>query len=426
MTVQSDPMSEALRPCLKTVETPAHSMSQPQHTWQVSTSKQVSYEVVLSSGLLNPSDPTLATAGGPREAPAGRRLVVVDATVHALYSSRIGAYFTRQGVEYETCVVDAHESVKSMDTVFEIVASMDAFGIPRRREPVIAIGGGVLTDLVGLAASLYRRSTPYLRVPTTLIGMVDAGIGAKTGVNFRQHKNRLGTYHPSAVTLIDREFLRTLGPRHLRNGLAEILKMALVKDGTLFEHLEAHGPRVVEERMQSVASADGSSDGGTVAQDMVARAIGSMLEELQPNLWEHELQRLVDFGHSFSPAIEMAALPELLHGEAVCVDMALSAVLSHRRGLLERRDLVRILGVMDRLELPAWHPVCTPELLRQGLADTVRHRDGRQLLPLPDGIGRARFVDDVSGTELDAALTMLLELHGGTAVPATTYGRRGA
>ncbi|MEU0899202.1 sedoheptulose 7-phosphate cyclase [Streptomyces massasporeus] len=401
-------------------------MSQPQHTWQVSTSKQVSYEVVLSPGLLNPSDPTLATAGDPWEARPGRRLVVVDATVHTLYGARIGAYFTRQGVEYETCVVDAHESVKSMDTVFEIVASMDAFGLPRRREPVIAIGGGVLTDLVGLAASLYRRSTPYLRVPTTLIGMVDAGIGAKTGVNFRQHKNRLGTYHPSAVTLIDREFLRTLGPRHLRNGLAEILKMALVKDAKLFEHLEAHGPRVVDERMQSVGSADGSSDGGTAAEEMVARAIGSMLEELQHNLWEHELQRLVDFGHSFSPAIEMAALPELLHGEAVCVDMALSAVISHRRGLLDRRDLVRILRVMDRLELPAWHPVCTPELLTQGLADTVRHRDGKQLLPLPDGIGRARFVNDVSSTELDAALTVLLDLHGGTDAPAMTYGRRGA
>ncbi|MFH9008978.1 sedoheptulose 7-phosphate cyclase [Streptomyces afghaniensis] len=401
-------------------------MTQPQHIWQVSTSKVVSYEVVLSPGLLNPSNPTLATAGGPEGARSGRRLIVVDATVHALYGARIGAYFTHQGIEHETCVVDAHESVKSMDTVFEIVASMDAFGISRRREPVIAIGGGVLTDLVGLAASLYRRSTPYLRVPTTLIGMVDAGIGAKTGVNFRQHKNRLGTYYPSAVTLIDREFLRTLSPRHLSNGLAEILKMAMVKDAALFEHLEAHGPRVVDERMQSVGSSDGSSDGGKVAEEVVARAIGSMLEELQPNLWEHQLQRLVDFGHSFSPAIEMAALPELLHGEAVCVDMALSAVIAHRRGLLDRGDLVRILRVMDRLELPTWHPVCTPELLARGLADTVKHRDGKQLLPLPDGIGRARFVNDVNRTELDAALTMLLDLRGGADVPAMTSGKRGA
>ncbi|MYS89712.1 3-dehydroquinate synthase [Streptomyces chartreusis NRRL 3882] len=421
MTVQSDSTSEALRP-RRTVAEPARHRGYAQHTWQVSTSKEVSYEVVLSPGLLDPSNSTLATAGGPAGARSGRRLVVVDATVHRLYGARISAYFAHQAVEHEICVVDAHESVKSMDTVFEIVASMDAFGISRRREPVIAIGGGVLTDLVGLAASLYRRSTPYMRVPTTLIGMVDAAIGAKTGVNFRRHKNRLGTYHPSAVTLIDREFLRTLTPRHLRNGIAEILKMALVKDAALFEHLEAHGPRLVDERMQSA----GSSDGAGVAEEVVARAIGGMLEELQPNLWEHELQRLVDFGHSFSPAIEMTALPELLHGEAVCIDMAFSAVLAHRRRLLDRGDLTRILRVMDRLELPAWHPVCTPELMAGGLADTVKHRDGKQLLPLPDGIGRVRFVNDVSRTEVDAALDMLVDLRGGADVPAMTSGKRGA
>lgn len=422
MTVQPDSTSEAIRPRLHSVGEPPHHAWRPRHTWQVSTSKAVTYEVVLSPGLLNPSNPTLATAGVPEEARPGRRLVVVDATVHALHGARISAYFTQQAVEHEVCVVDAHESVKSMDTVFEIVASMDAFGISRRREPVIAIGGGVLTDLVGLAASLYRRSTPYMRIPTTLIGMVDAGIGAKTGVNFRQHKNRLGTYHPSAVTLIDREFLGTLSPRHLRNGLAEILKMAMVKDVALFERLEATGPRLVDERMQSA----GSADGGEAAEEVVGRAIHSMLEELQPNLWEHELQRLVDFGHSFSPVIEMTALPELLHGEAVCIDMAFSAVIAHRRGLLDRGGLTRIVHVMDRLKLPTWHPVCTPELMARGLADTVKHRDGEQLLPLPDGIGHARFVNDVRRTELDAALAMLPSLSGGADALAMASRNRGA
>ncbi|MGV9380408.1 sedoheptulose 7-phosphate cyclase [Nonomuraea sp. NPDC003707] len=412
MTVQP----ESMRPCPHTVAAPSR------HTWQVSTSKSVTYEVVLCPGLLDSSDPTLAAAGVPGKARPGRRLVVVDATVHALYGARIGRYFTRQAIEHEVCVVDAHESVKSMETVFEIAASMDAFGVSRRHEPVIAIGGGVLTDLVGLAASLYRRSTPYIRVPTTLIGMVDAGIGAKTGVNFRQHKNRLGTYHPSVVTLIDREFLASLSHRHLRNGLAEILKMAIVKDAALLDHLETHGPRLVEERMQSSRSADGAK----MAEEVMARAITSMLEELQPNLWEHELQRLVDFGHSFSPAIEMAALPRLLHGEAVCIDMAFSAVLAHRRGLLDRRDLARIVHVMDSLKLPTWHPVCTPELMARGLADTVKHRDGEQLLPLPDGMGRARFVNDVSRAELDTAMDMLLDISGSTGALAVTSGNRGA
>ncbi|WP_123972646.1 sedoheptulose 7-phosphate cyclase [Streptomyces sp. Ag109_O5-1] len=416
MTVQPNSTPQTVRPRLHSTAEPPH------HTWQVSTSKAVTYEVMVSPGLLDPSNPALATAGVTEEARPGRRLLVVDATVHALYGARIGAYFAHQGVEHEVHVVDAHESVKSMETVFEIVDAMDSFGISRRREPVIAIGGGVLTDLVGLAASLYRRSTPYARVPTTLIGMVDAGIGAKTGVNFRQHKNRLGTYHPSAVTLVDREFLATLGPRHLSNGLAEILKMAMVKDLVLFEQLAAHGPRLVDERMQSA----GSADGGRGAEDVVGRAIHSMLEELQPNLWEHELRRLVDFGHSFSPAIEMAALPELLHGEAVCIDMAFSAVIAHQRGLLDRSDLERIVRVMNSLILPTWHPVCTPELMARGLADTVKHRDGKQLLPLPDGIGHARFVDDVSRTELDEALAMLLDLSGGADALAMASGNRGA
>ncbi|MFF3500666.1 sedoheptulose 7-phosphate cyclase [Streptomyces sp. NPDC003247] len=382
------------------------------HKWRVSTSKEVTYEVRLSPGLLDPDNPTLATAGLPETIRPGRRLLVVDATVHTLYGRRIREYFEMQGIEYGLCVIDAHESVKSMETVFEIVSAMDAFGVSRRREPVIAIGGGVLTDLAGLAASLYRRSTPYIRVPTTLVCMVDAAIGAKTGVNFREHKNRLGTYHPSAVTLIDREFLGTLSIRHVRNGLAEILKMAMVKDPELFEHLAAHGPRLARHRMR----ADAGPDGGEVATEVMRLAIHDMLQELEPNLWEHDLRRLADFGHSFSPAIEMKALPDLLHGEAVCIDMALSSVLAHRRGLLDGTELHRVLDVMAGLGLPTWHPVCTTELISRGLGDTVRHRDGQQLLGLPDGIGHVRFVNDVTRDELDAALRTL---HGSAGTAPT-------
>ncbi|MFE9251071.1 sedoheptulose 7-phosphate cyclase [Streptomyces sp. NPDC007088] len=395
MTAQLDSAHHAVPP------TPEAQDPAGRHGWRVSTSKEVAYEVRLVAGLLDPENPALATAGAPASSRPGRRLVVLDATVHKLYGDRVRAYFEKQSVEYAPCVIDAHETVKNMETVFEIVSAMDAFGVSRRREPVIAVGGGVLTDLVGLAASLYRRSTPYVRVPTTLICMVDAAIGAKTGVNFHEHKNRLGTYHPSAVTLIDREFLGTLDRRHIRNGLAEILKMALVKDAALFEHLAAYGPRLVEERM-AVETASGD-----VATEVMRLAIAGMLEELEPNLWEHDLKRLVDFGHTFSPTVEMHALPELLHGEAVSVDMALCAVLAHRRGLLDDAALHRVLAVMADLGLPVWHPVCTTELIVRGLEDTVRHRDGRQLLPLPEGIGHVRFVDDVTPAELDAALRVL-------------------
>jgi 3-dehydroquinate synthase len=356
--------------------------------------------VNIHPGLLNHDDPTLARAGSTQ---TRRRLIVIDSNVNTIYGGPVRRYFAAHKIAHEFCVINAHERDKTMDSVFRIVAAMEKFGVVRRREPVVAIGGGVLTDLVGLAASLYRRSTPYVRVPTTLIGMIDAGIGAKTGVNFQQHKNRLGSYHPSAVTLVDPGFLGTLSLRHIRNGLAEALKLGLIKDAELFELLAAHGSRLVAERLQTVSSADHGAAAGAVLR----RSILGMLQELEANLWEHELQRLVDYGHSFSPTIEMAALPDLLHGEAVAIDMSLSVVVANSRGMLDDADLGRVLAVVRDLELPMRHPVCTAELLATALADTVKHRDGDQHIPLTAGLGSAEFVNDLSAVELENALQVL-------------------
>ncbi|WP_433607125.1 sedoheptulose 7-phosphate cyclase [Dactylosporangium sp. CA-139114] len=371
--------------------------------WRVTARRLVSYEVRVCQDLLDPGNPALLATGTPDS--TRRRLVVVDQRVGMLFGDRLRRYLAAYGGGHEICLIDAHERVKTMDSVLKVVRAMDEFGVGRRREPVIAIGGGVLTDIVGLATSLYRRSTPYVRVPTTLIGMVDAGIGAKTGVNFHEYKNRLGSYHPAEATLVDPAFLATLPARHIRNGLAEILKIALVKDAGLLDLLAEHGPRLVAERMQR----RGAADGGAAARAVMHRAIHGMLQELQPNLWEHRLERVVDYGHSFSPTIEMAALPELLHGEAVCVDMALTTVIARNRGLLTGDEAARARSVMDTLGLPCWHRVCAPELLVAALADTVRHRDGRQLMPLPAGIGDACFVNDVTPAEIERAVAEVAE-----------------
>jgi 3-dehydroquinate synthase len=232
-------------------------------------------------------------------------------------------------------------------------------------------------------------------VPTTLIGLVDAGVGAKTGVNFGGHKNRLGSYEPPVAALLDRAFLSTVDGRHIRNGLAEILKIALIKDAALFDLLEQYGAELVTERLQGETPQTEAA-----ARGVLRAAVQGMLEELQPNLWEHSLERLVDYGHTFSPTIEMRALPALLHGEAVNVDMALTTVISWHRGLVSEQDRDRILDVMRALRLPTWHPECAPEVLHHALVETTRHRDGQQRLPLPAGIGAATFVNDVTLDEL--------------------------
>ena len=363
-------------------------------SWFVRAAKPVSYEIRFCTDVFNPDRGDLATAGGAVDG-ARRRIVIIDEAVDLLYGDRVRKYFKHHDIDATVTVIPVDETVKNCDTATQVIRDIDRFGIARRHEPIIAIGGGVLMDVVGMVSSLYRRGTPFIRVPTTLIGLVDAGVGVKTGVNFDGHKNRLGAYFPADLTLLDKSLLATLDRRHISNGLAEILKMGLIKDKRLFELLEEFGSRLLAERFQN---------SGPEGDEVLARAIHGMLEELQPNLWEAKLERSVDYGHTFSPTVEMRALPALLHGEAVCIDMATTTLIAWERGLLADDQRNRIFTVMRELELPSWDPVLKPELLVNALQDTVRHRDGKQRLPLPKGIGDVVFVNDVTPDEIALAL----------------------
>jgi 3-dehydroquinate synthase len=352
--------------------------------------------------VLDPASKALAESGAKRREKALRRFLVMDSLVDRLYGDRIRSYFRDRGISYDSCLLPVSEDEKNLDKVLAIVRRLDSFEISRRREPIVVFGGGVLLDIVGFAASLYKRGIPYIRVPTTVIGYVDAGVGVKTGINFDNSKTRLGTYYPPTAVLLDRRFLATLDQRHISNGMGEIIKIGVAKDRRLFEVLESHGELVAEERFQGT-----TATGQSVAIDVLRKAISGMLDELRPNLWEHKLERIVDFGHTFSPSIEMRALPTLLHGEAVAIDMALSCVLAWRRRLITIGDLERVIALLVKLRLPMWNAACEPQLLRKALADATTHRDGYQRIPLPVEIGRVVFVNDVTNDELTEAAAIL-------------------
>ncbi|MFJ8882605.1 sedoheptulose 7-phosphate cyclase [Streptomyces sp. NPDC102402] len=377
----------------------------PGLTWYVQSQQPVGYEVSLTRGLLNPVNPVLARSVGADGRKAVRALIVVDRTVDELYGPGLRDYFEAWHVDAVWKVMPGDEETKTLDQVVDVTCAMTDMGILRRTERVVVVGGGVLMDVVGMAASLYRRGAPYVRVPTTLVGQVDAGVGVKTGVNHGTHKNRLGTYFAPEATLIDPEFLRTVEPRHIANGLAEIIKMALIKDAALF--------RLLEENVEFVTS-HSLADCGASMSEVVSRAIAGMLDELEPNLWEGVLERSVDYGHTFSPTLELRADPPLLHGEAVAVDMAVCVALAVGRGHLTEADARRALALIADCGLPLTHPVFTPELLELGLADAVKHRDGSQRLPLTDGIGSCVFVNDVTGVELARALDFVRAYTDGT------------
>lgn len=359
--------------------------------WTVQTKVPVSFFVQFSENLFDPKNGDILEIGG--KGVGARRFLVVDENVQKIYGEKIEKYFKKNKITFALCKIYAHETKKDVDTAFAILKAMEDFKLQRTEEPVIVIGGGVLLDIAGLAATLYRRGVPYIRVPTTLLSLVDASVGVKTGVNHFGRRNRIGSYYAPVGAYLDRTFLTTLSEKELSNASGEILKMAVIKDKKLFELLEKHGSRLIKEKFQK--SLEGL--------EIMHRAIHGMVEELAPNLYETEMKRLVNFGHTWSPLIEMVALPELSHGEAVALDVLFSCVLSNQRGLLSDKDMARVFKVAKDLGLPTFNPLLTDmALMEEALADTVRHR-GSQKLPIPLSIGRAEFYNDITAEEVKKA-----------------------
>ncbi|XP_040014472.1 2-epi-5-epi-valiolone synthase [Xiphias gladius] len=380
------------------------SITEKSTTWTVVSPIVFTYKVTETRNLLDPCNDTLLLGHitDPQQvedikksSKQLKRFVVVDQEVYKIYGSKLTAYLEANNVLYKVMALPTTEENKSMEMALKILEEVNNFSLDRRREPIIAIGGGVCLDIVGLAASLYRRRTPYIRVPTTLLSYIDASVGAKTGVNFANCKNKLGAYIPPTAAFLDLSFIQTVPRRHVSNGLAEMLKMALMKHRGLFELLEKHGHMLLDTKFQTDNSVYGRNRLQAASQ-ATRIAITTMLEEIAPNLWEDDLNRLVDFGHLISPALEMKVLPSLLHGEAVNIDMSYMVYVSRESGLLTEEEKQRIITCMVGLELPVWHESCTMELIQKSLQDRLKHSGGLERMPLPVGLGQADIFNNTS------------------------------
>lgn len=377
--------------------------------WRNIFTLPISYDVnVVPHGtLLDPSNPQLLHATGPTSEEYKRRFAVIDNAVDELYGDKIRAYFAVKGIELTYCVLNGGEDEKRPDAVDKILDELCAYKL-RRREPFLAIGGGVLLDIAGMAACLYRRGVPFVRVPTTLLSIVDASVGVKNGVDYccqltdESYKNRVGSFYAPSSCLLDDSFIATQDARNISNGFGEILKLALVRSGDLFELLEAHGAALVDSRFTSTSSVP---DG--VSSRIIELSIQIMLEELGPNLWETVLDRCVDYGHTFSKLLEMVPGADIMHGEAVNVDGFFCVVLSYLRGFIDMDAVNRIFKCMQSLSLPTNSVDLQSELAWQSCKDAIEHRHGEQRIPLLTGIGESICVSDITREELDRALEMM-------------------
>jgi demethyl-4-deoxygadusol synthase len=336
----------------------------------------------------------------------GRCLMVVDRVVYGLYGEQIQTYFQHYEIELTVVPVSIKETEKTLRSLERIVDEFADFGLVRK-EPVLVVGGGLTTDVAGFACATYRRRTNYIRVPTTLIGLIDASVAIKVAVNHGKLKNRLGAYHASGKVILDFSFLKTLPVDQVRNGMAELIKIAVVANKGIFELLEKYGEDLLHTRFGYL---NGTPELRQVAHKITYDAIETMLGLEVPNLHELDLDRVIAYGHTWSPTLELTPEIPMFHGHGVNIDMAFSATIAQQRGYISVSERNRIFGLMSRIGLAIDSSYLTPELLWKATESIGRTRDGLLRAAVPQPIGSCSFLNDLTRAELDRILAIHKEI----------------
>lgn len=331
------------------------------------------YEVRIGAGLLD--------AAGAHLAPVLRRprlTIVADAVVAELHGARLSAGLAAGGVESRLITVPPGEGSKSFAELERVCGRLLDLGLDRG-DAVAAFGGGVVGDLAGFAAAIYKRGIDLIQIPTTLLAQVDSSVGGKTAIDMPHGKNLLGAFHQPRLVLADTAVLRALPARELRAGLAEVIKAALIEDADFFARLERDVPAILELDPAPLGAA-------------IARAVRIKARIVAAD--EHETtgrRALLNLGHTFGHALEAEAGYEgLLHGEAVALGCALALRFSVAQELCEPADARRLEALLASAGLPTELPpgrFGAVALLARMAQD--KKNTGGLTLVLARGIGRA-------------------------------------
>jgi len=341
------------------------------------------YEVVIGPGLIDEA--------GSRIAPflkRGRVAVVSDETVWDVHGARLTAALEAAGVAAHVVVVPPGEATKSFDGLADLTDRLLALQLDRG-DLIVAFGGGVVGDLAGFAAAIYKRGIDFIQIPTTLLAQVDSSVGGKTAIDTPRGKNLVGAFHQPKLVLADLEVLASLPEREMRAGYAEVIKYGLLGDAGFFEWLEANGTKVLAREPEALAQA-------------VARSVEMKAEIVAEDETERGRRALLNLGHTFGHALEAETGygAALLHGEAVAAGQAIAFRYSAACGLCSGQDAVRAeraiaaAGLPTRLSEVVGHPF-RAERLVQHMAQDKKAEAGRLTFILARSLGDAFVAKDV-------------------------------
>ena len=293
------------------------------------------YDVVVGGGLLDKAGVLLAPL-----LKQGRTAIVSDATVWKLHGERLTKALAAAGISSQAIVVPPGEPSKSWDGLAEVSDRLLELELDRG-DLIVAFGGGVVGDLAGFAAAIYKRGIDFVQIPTTLLAQVDSSVGGKTAIDTPRGKNLIGAFHQPKLVLADLDLLATLPEREMRAGYAEVIKYGLLGDFAFFEWLETNGPAVLAGDPDALAYA-------------VARSVEMKAEIVEADEKEAGRRALLNLGHTFGHALEAETGygEALLHGEAVAAGSAIAFRFSAAQGLCSTQDAQRAESAIAAAGLP--------------------------------------------------------------------------
>lgn len=307
----------------------------------------------------------------------GRQVMIVsNETVASLYLARYVAAIEALGKTVATCILPDGEKYKNIEHLNLIFDALLASGF-NRDCTVLALGGGVIGDMAGFASACFQRGVYFIQVPTTLLSQVDSSVGGKTGINHPLGKNMIGAFQQPQVVLADMSQLKTLPPRELSAGLAEVIKYALLGDADFLAWLEQHMDDLVQGDEAALAEA-------------VYRSCAHKARIVANDEKEQGERALLNLGHTFGHAIESyLGYGEWLHGEAVATGMVMAADLSQRMGWISAEDLVRTKNIIQRANLPIVCPQIPLDDFLAYMAHDKKVLNGQLRLVLMQAVGQA-------------------------------------
>ncbi len=335
--------------------------------------KEHAYDIYIGPDLLSY---TTSLLNGYK---ASRYVIVTDTNVEGLYGSNLQDQMEETGIKAELVSFPAGEASKNMGTILYLAKELLRLEADRKTL-LLALGGGVTEDITGFLASIYMRGIPFVQIPTTLLAQVDSSIGGKTGVDLPEGKNLLGTFYQPKLVLTDVNTLSTLPEQELKNGLAEVIKYAMIRSPKLFN--------ILEQKWNEILSLNAG-----VITAIVAISCAIKAEIVEQDEKEADLRRILNFGHTAGHAIEAAANYTISHGEAVNMGMVVAARMSFKRELMRFEEFSRFIRLLERFGLPYAIPArFSPKELLAIMKHDKKVQHGELHYVLNKGIGDCEIV----------------------------------